>query len=171
MLFVIAIPVFSQNHLMAQKNMLQKDTTNYEIANCTALIVLSKDQCSACTNSMPDMVKKLGKLGFQSSFAIVMDRTLMECKNDEMYLRSVLDEPSIYFLEDKNVQFKSFNDSVFQSVYLETTPALILFSALTTEVIHSPFIMDDYGRAKNLSFINPCMESKKKNILFKMGED
>lgn len=154
----VSIAVSAQNHfLTAQKNILNNESMNYEIENCVAVVVLSKDRCSACTNSMPKMVKELGKMGFESSFAIVMDRPPMECKKDELYLLSVLDSPSIFFLQDKNISFQAVNDSVFKTIFVETTPALLLFSELGIEVVDSDFVMDDYGRVKKLTFISsPC---------------
>src|SRR5690554_6087743 len=104
--------------LLAQTTILNKDTTEYEISECTALVILSKDQCSSCSKSIPDLVKKLAKSGYTSRFGIVMDRSLMDCKQDEIYLKTFIEpEPAIFFLKDKNVTFKTAQGSGFESVY------------------------------------------------------
>lgn len=162
-ILLFATPCVSQvHHINAQENILKRDTAIYEIENCTAVVALSRDQCSVCTNAMPEMAKRLKKLGFESSFAIVTDRSLMDCKNDELYLLSEIDpQPMIYFLEDKNLRFKFVNDSIFQNLSFETTPALFLFSDKGVEMIPTSLIMDDYGRVNKLSFIQtPCGEKR-----------
>ena len=159
-----AIAQKDEHNLLAQKTILDKDTASYVISNCTALIVLSQDQCSACDKSIPDLTKKLAKSGYQSSFGIVIDRSLMDCKNDEFYLKSILDpSPPIFFLTDKTVTYKSLYNSDYQSVHLKTTPSLLLFTNFGVEVINSPDVMDDYGRVKSLSFLSDaCSHPKQK---------
>ena len=154
--------------LMAQKTILDKDTAVYSISNCTALVVLSKDQCSACGNSIPELSKKLAKLGYESSFAIVMDRGLMDCKNDEFYLKSVFDpDPPIFFLKDKTVTYKGAGDLEYQSIHLKTTPSLILFTDSGTTVVHSPDVMDDYAKVQSLVMVpRTCLKSKSKKPFF-----
>ena len=161
------------NSLIAQKTILDKDTAVYSISNCTALVVLSKDQCSACGNSIPELSKKLAKLGYESSFAIVMDRGLMDCKNDEFYLKSVFDpDPPIFFLKDKTVTYKGAGDLEYQSIHLKTTPSLILFTDSGTTVVHSPDVMDDYAKVQSLVMVpRTCLKSKSKKPFFQKSID
>ena len=160
-----------EHNLLAQKTILDKDTAVYVISNCTALIVLSKDQCSACSKSIPNLAKKLAKLGYESSFGIVLDKSLMDSKTDEYYLNSVFDpDPPIFFLIDKTVIYKSIYDSNNQSVHLKTTPSLILFNNMGIEVIHSADVVDDYGRSKSLSFLSDvCLSTKQKKPFLQNG--
>lgn len=127
-----------------RENMISDSLISIPFSECTAILVLSKNQCSNCNKNLPDIFEVFRENRIAIKIIRVVDQPLMECKKEELVLKELIEDLELYYIGDSSL--KVFCDKKVEEYSFGATPSLLLFLDGILEQIPAKLLIDDYGR-------------------------
>lgn len=146
LLFLISLNPGADWELSVNKNLVDKEKKNLCFNENDMIIVISRKQCSRCNRSMIDLINLLQKSDKDVTIIRLLDSSLMECKQDELFFRD--EHPNIpfeYISEPVINLIQSEVDST--TILLDQTPILIS-TARKVKTYGPDILVDEYGRLR-----------------------
>ncbi len=158
-LSIIPFTSFSQTNweITHATNIVDTTATKREIAPCTAVVMLSRNQCSHCGEAMPELVEKLISLEYAVLEVRVLDSDVMTCKDDELAFKALFPGQDFVYLKNNMIQITSQMTLERVNYTVKETPAILLIRNDEFELITSNRIVDDFGRLKK---VDAALKSK-----------